>query len=87
MRYHLDKVYGDKAYDKRKNFNILDDLNAEPTSCIRKNASTRSKVCSLRRDEVLLIKNVSIILRVTQNKTCFGMTLSKLFNMMLIFGC
>ena len=54
----VDKVYGDKAYDNRKNFNILDDINAEPTISIRKNASTRSKGCPLRRDEVLLIRKL-----------------------------
>ena len=54
------KVYGDKAYDNRMNFNILDDINAEPAiSSIRKNASTTiSKGCPLRRDEVLLIKKL-----------------------------
>lgn len=57
-KYHIDKVYGDKAYDNRKNFNILDDLNAEPAISIRKNAPTRSKGCPLRRDEVLLIKKL-----------------------------
>jgi len=42
MRHDIDKVYADKAYDNRKNFNILDESNAEPTISIRKNASTRS---------------------------------------------
>ena len=27
-RYDIDKVYGDKAYDNRKNFNLLDDIEA-----------------------------------------------------------
>src|SRR4249920_2199536 len=57
-RHDADKVYGDKAYDKRKNFNILDDMNAEPASSIRKNASNRSKGCPLRRDEVFLVKKL-----------------------------
>lgn len=58
-RHYIDKVYGDKAYDNnRKNFNILDDINAEPAISIRKNASTRSKGCPLRKDEVLLIKKL-----------------------------
>ena len=57
-RHYIDKVYGDKAYDNRKNFNILDDINAEPAISIRKNASTRSKGCPLRKDEVLLIKRL-----------------------------
>ena len=51
-------MYGDKAYDNRKNFNILDDMNAEPAISIRKNASTRSKGCPLRRDEVFLVKKL-----------------------------
>jgi hypothetical protein len=57
-RHDIDKVYGDKAYDNRKNFNILDDMNAEPAISIRKNASTRSKECPLRRDEVFLVKKL-----------------------------
>jgi hypothetical protein len=57
-RHDVDKVYGDKAYDNRKNFNILDDMNAEPAISIRKNASTRSKGCPLRRDEVFLVKKL-----------------------------
>jgi hypothetical protein len=57
-RHDIDKVYGDKAYDNRKNFNILDDINAEPAIGVRKNASTRSKGCPLRRDEVFLIKKL-----------------------------
>lgn len=57
-RHHIDKVYGDKAYDNKKNFNILDDMNAEPAISIRKNASTRSKGCPLRRDEVFLVKKL-----------------------------
>ncbi len=43
-KYDIDKVYGNKAYDNRNNFNILDKINAEPAIKIRKNASTRSKV-------------------------------------------
>ena len=35
-RNDIDKVYGDKAYDNRKNFNMLDDINAEPAISIRK---------------------------------------------------
>jgi Transposase DDE domain len=58
-RHDINKVYGgDKAYDNRKNFNMLDDINAEPAISIRKNASTRSKGCPLRRDEFLLIKKL-----------------------------
>jgi hypothetical protein len=57
-RHDVNKVYGDKAYDNRKNFNILDDMNAEPAISIRKNASTSSKGCPLRRDEVFLVKKL-----------------------------
>jgi hypothetical protein len=57
-KHDIDKVYGDKAYDDRTNFNILDEINPEPAISIRKNASTISKRCPLRRDEVLLIKKL-----------------------------
>jgi Transposase DDE domain len=57
-KYDIDKIHADKAYDNRKNFNILDDINAEPAIGIRKNASTRSKGCTLRKDEVFLIKKL-----------------------------
>jgi len=57
-KHDIDKVYGDKAYNDRKNFNILDYINAEPAISIRKNASTILKKCPLRRDEVLLIKKL-----------------------------
>ena len=57
-KHDIDKVYGDKAYDNRNNFNILDKINAEPAIKIRKNASVRSKGCPLRRDEVLLIRKL-----------------------------
>ena len=60
-KYDIDKVHADKAYDnKRKNFNILDDINAEPAIGIRKNASTISKGCPLRKDEVFLIKKLGL---------------------------
>jgi hypothetical protein len=55
---HIDKVHADKAYDNRKNFNLLDDLNAEPSIGIRKNASTRTRGCPLRREEVIVIKKL-----------------------------
>ena len=57
-KYDIDKVYGNKAYDNRNNFNILDKINAEPAIKIRKNASTKSKGCPLRRDEVLLLRKL-----------------------------
>jgi hypothetical protein len=56
--YDIDKVYGDKAHDNRRSFNLLDDLNIEPAISIRKNASIRSNGCPLRRDEVLLISKL-----------------------------
>lgn len=60
-RHDIDKVYEDKVYDNRKNFNILCDINVEPAISIRNNASTtRSKGCPLRRDEVLLIKKLRL---------------------------
>jgi hypothetical protein len=27
---YIEKLYGEKAYDKKRNLNILDDLNVEP---------------------------------------------------------
>ena len=48
--YDVDKVYGDKAHDNRKSFNLLDDLNIEPVISVRKNASTETRGCPLRRD-------------------------------------
>ena len=61
-KYNLDKVYGNKAYDNRNSFNILDKINAEPAIKIRKNASAISKGCPLRRDdEVLLCRKLDIM--------------------------
>jgi DDE family transposase len=57
-KHEINKVYADKAYDNRKNFNTLDDINIEPAIIIRKNASTISNGCPLRRDEVFLIKRL-----------------------------
>jgi Transposase DDE domain len=54
----IDKVYADKAHDNRRSFNLLDNLNIEPSIQIRKNASTKAKGCPLRRDEVLLIRKL-----------------------------
>jgi len=56
--YNIDKLYGDKAHDNRKSFNLLDDLNIEPVISIRKNASAKTRGCPLRRAEVLLIRKV-----------------------------
>jgi hypothetical protein len=59
-KYDIDKVHADKAYDNRKNFDLLDEINIEPSIIIRKNASTTNSKegCPLRRDEVLLIKKL-----------------------------
>jgi hypothetical protein len=56
--YDIDKVYADKAHDNRRSFNLLDTLNIEPAIQIRKNASTKAKGCPLRREEVLLIREL-----------------------------
>jgi hypothetical protein len=56
--YTIDKAYADKAHDNRRSFNLLDNLNIEPAIQIRKNASTKAKGCALRRDEVLLIREL-----------------------------
>jgi rRNA pseudouridine-1189 N-methylase Emg1 (Nep1/Mra1 family) len=45
-------------HDNRRSFNLLDNLNIEPAIQIRKNASIKTKRCSLRRDEVLLIRKL-----------------------------
>ncbi len=58
QNYNIDMVYADKAYDNRRSFNLLDDLNFEPAINIRKNASIKTKGCPLRRDEVLLINKL-----------------------------
>jgi transposase len=52
------KVYGDSAYDARKNFNLLDELEIEPAIKIRKNATTKSLGCQLRNQESLLVKRI-----------------------------
>ena len=54
----IDKAYADKAHDNRLSFNLLDNLNIESAIQIRKNASTKAKGCPLRRDEVLLIREL-----------------------------
>ncbi len=56
--YDIDMIYGDRAHDNRRSFNLLDDLNIEPAISIRKNASTKAKGCPLRREEVLLIRKL-----------------------------
>ncbi|MDR4511113.1 MAG: hypothetical protein MRJ93_05340 [Nitrososphaeraceae archaeon] len=41
-KYAIDKVYRDKAYDNRNNFNILGKIKAKPAIIVRKNRSKRS---------------------------------------------
>jgi hypothetical protein len=55
---NIERVYADKAHDNRTNFNLLDRLDVEPAIVIRNNASTRTRGCQLRRDEVLLLKKL-----------------------------
>src|SRR5215467_4429783 len=57
-RHICHQAYADKAHDNRRSFNLLDNLNIEPAIQIRKNASTKVKGCPLRRDEVLLIREL-----------------------------
>ena len=57
-KYNIDKVYADKAQDNRRNFNLLERLDVEPVIAIRNNASTRERRCTLRREEILLIKKL-----------------------------
>lgn len=54
------KVYGDTAYDSRKNFNLLDELEIEPAIKIRKNARTLSRGSPLRREETVLTKRLGL---------------------------
>lgn len=56
----IEKAYADTAYDARKNFNLLDDLDREPAIKIRKNARTRSRGSPLRREEAVLVKKLGL---------------------------
>jgi hypothetical protein len=56
----MDMVYADKTHDNRRSFNLLDDLNIEPTINIRKNASIKIKGCPLRR-EILAYQKTMIL--------------------------
>lgn len=48
------KVYGDTAYDARKNFNLLHEEGIEPAIKLRKNASLKALGSPLRRQEAIL---------------------------------
>ncbi|MGC1927489.1 MAG: hypothetical protein WA667_00820 [Candidatus Nitrosopolaris sp.] len=52
------KLYAYKTHDNRRNFTLLNKLDVEDTVEIRNNASTRSGICRLRGEEVLLIKKL-----------------------------
>lgn len=56
----IQKVYGDTAYDSRKNFNLLNDLDIEPAIKIRKNATIKSLGCYLRKQEALLVRKLGL---------------------------
>ena len=47
-KYHIERVYGDKAHDNRRSFNVLDDMNIEPVISLRKNAS-KNKSMSIKK--------------------------------------
>jgi transposase len=49
------KAYADAAYDARKNFNLLDEIGAEPAIKLRKNASFKLMGPRARRDEAMLL--------------------------------
>jgi len=52
------RAYGDSAYDNRRDFNLLDELEIEPAIKVRRNASTLARGSPLRRQEVLLTKRL-----------------------------
>jgi hypothetical protein len=54
------KVFGDTAFDSRKNFNRLDELGIEPAIKIKKNSRTLARGSPLRRKEALLVKNLGV---------------------------
>jgi transposase len=54
----ISKAYADATYDSRKNFNLLDELGIEPAIKIRKNATTKSLGCHLRKKEAILVKQL-----------------------------
>ena len=56
----IEKAYADTAYDARRNFNLLDDLEIEPAIKTRKNARTRSRGSPLRREETVLVKKLGL---------------------------
>jgi len=49
------KVYADAAYDARKNFNLLEEIGAEPAIKLRKGASLKGLGSPLRRQEAIML--------------------------------
>jgi len=57
--HRIAKIYADKAYDSKTNFNLLDKLHIEPVISIRKNANDgRTRKCKSRNELVHLIQNI-----------------------------
>jgi hypothetical protein len=57
----ISEVYGDTAYDARKNFNLLDELEIRPAIKIRKNARTLSRSSTLTANGIaVLLKQFSL---------------------------
>jgi hypothetical protein len=55
---NITKVYADKAYDSKTNFNLLHKMHIEPVISIRKNANGRTRKCKSRNELVHLIQNI-----------------------------
>lgn len=54
-RRKVAKVYADAAYDARKNFNLLEEIGAEPAIKLKKGASLKTLGSPSRRQEVLML--------------------------------
>lgn len=55
---NITKVYADKAYDSKANFNFLDKMQIEQVISIRKNANGRTRNCKSRNKLVNLIDSI-----------------------------
>ena len=55
--HNITKVYADKAYDSKTNFNMLDKMHIEPVISTRKNANGRTRKCK-SRNELHLIQKI-----------------------------
>jgi len=57
--HKIAKVYADKAYDSKTNFNLVDKMHIEPVISIRKNANGgRNRKWKSRNELVHLIQNI-----------------------------